>query len=61
LRPYGRQIAIFVYIHVMAKFPQISSIANLHGKTARAVEFAITKTLIKTITPKTLTKAITKR
>jgi hypothetical protein len=37
----------------MAKFPQISSISNLHGKTARAVEFAIT---IKTITPKTITK-----
>jgi len=41
----------------MAKFPQISSISNLHGKTARAVEFAITiKTLVKTITPKTITK-----
>jgi len=46
----------------MAKFPQIPSILSLqgqtHGKTARAVVFAIT---IKTITPKTLTKAITKR
>ena len=40
----------------MAKIPQISSISNLHGKTARAVELAITiKTLIKTITPKTIT------
>jgi len=38
----------------MAKFSQISSISNLHGKTARAVEFAITT--IKTITPKTITK-----
>jgi hypothetical protein len=36
----------------MAKIPQISSISNLHGKTARAVELAIT---IKTITPKTIT------
>jgi hypothetical protein len=55
-------MAIFVYIYVMAKFPQISSIANLHGKTARAVELAITsKSLVKTITPKTLTQAITKR
>ena len=40
----------------MAKIPQISSISNLHGKTARVVELAITiKTLIKTITPKTIT------
>jgi hypothetical protein len=37
----------------MAKLPQISLISNLHGKTARAVEFAI---IIKTITPKTITK-----
>ncbi|WP_431764090.1 hypothetical protein [Paraburkholderia sp.] len=41
----------------MAKMTQISSIFNLHGKTARAVEFAIVvKTSIKTITPKTITK-----
>jgi hypothetical protein len=39
----------------MAKFPQISSISNLHGKTARAVEFAIT--VIKAITLKTITKS----
>jgi hypothetical protein len=36
----------------MATIPQISSISKLHGKTARAVEFAIT---VKTITPKTIT------
>lgn len=41
----------------MAQISQISSISKLHGKTARAVEFAIiTTTLIKTITPKTITK-----
>ncbi|WP_183085196.1 hypothetical protein [Trinickia fusca] len=50
----------------MARIPQISSIANLHGETARAGGFAITGTIgtadaagiamIKTITPKTITK-----
>jgi len=45
----------------MAQLAQISSISKLHGKTARVVELAITikaliKTLIKTITPKTITK-----
>lgn len=41
----------------MAQIAQISSISKLHGKTARVVEFAITtKALIKTITPKTITK-----
>jgi hypothetical protein len=44
----------------MAKIPQITSISNLHGKTARAVELAIAsetliKSLIKSITPKTIT------
>jgi hypothetical protein len=40
----------------MATLPQISSISNLHGKTARAVELAITiKTSVKTITPKSIT------
>jgi hypothetical protein len=36
----------------MATTPQITSIANPHGKAARADAFAIT---IKTITPKTIT------
>jgi len=36
----------------MATIPQITSISNHHGKTARVVEFAITT---KTITPKTIT------
>ena len=41
----------------MAHMAQISSISKLHGKTARVVELAITiKALIKTITPKTITK-----
>jgi len=41
----------------MAQISQISSISKLHGTTARAVELAIiTTTLIKTITPKTITK-----
>ena len=42
----------------MAQISQISSISKLHGETARVVEFAITttKTLIKAITPKTITK-----
>ena len=41
----------------MAQISQISSIFKLHGKTARAVEFAIViTTLSKTITPKTITK-----
>ena len=41
----------------MAQISQISSISKLHGKTARAVELAITtKVLIKAITPKTITK-----
>ena len=41
----------------MAKILQITSISNHHGKTARVVELAIsTKSLIKTITPKTITK-----
>ena len=54
---WRRQIPVFVYIVTMAQISQISSISKLHGKTARAVEFAITiKTLIKTITPKTITK-----
>ena len=40
----------------MAKNLQISSISNRHGNTARAVELAIvSQTLIKTITPKTIT------
>ena len=41
----------------MAHMAQISTISKLHGKTARVVELAITtKALIKTITPKTITK-----
>jgi hypothetical protein len=41
----------------MASIPQISSIANLHGKTARAGGVAISGiTVIKTITLKTITK-----
>ena len=49
----------------MALISKISSIDNLHGKTARAVEFAmkhttkhaiIGKSITKTITPKTITK-----
>jgi hypothetical protein len=41
----------------MAQISQISSISRLHGKTARVVELAVTiKALIKTITPKTITK-----
>ncbi|MFL9920774.1 hypothetical protein PQR75_36490 [Paraburkholderia fungorum] len=52
-----RQIPVFVYIVAMAQISQISSISKLHGKTARVVEFAITiKSLVKTITPKTITK-----
>lgn len=48
---------VFVYIVAMAQSSQISSISKLHGKTARVVELAITtKSLIKTITPKTITK-----
>jgi hypothetical protein len=43
-----------VYIVAMAHTAQISSISTLHGKTARAVELAITTA--KTITPKTITK-----
>jgi hypothetical protein len=39
----------------MAQISPISSISNLHGKTARAVEFAIT--VIKAITLKTITKS----
>jgi hypothetical protein len=44
----------------MAKIPQISLISNLHGEArseaARVVELAIAiKTLIKAITPKTIT------
>jgi hypothetical protein len=40
----------------MATTSQITLISNHHGKTARVVEFAITiKSLIKTITPKTIT------
>jgi hypothetical protein len=44
----------------MATIPQITSISNHHGKTARVVELAITiksliKSLIKSITPKTIT------
>ena len=40
----------------MATIPQITSISIHHGKTARVVEFAISiKTLVKTITPKTIT------
>jgi hypothetical protein len=50
-------IPVFVYIVAMAQISQISSISKLHGKTARAVEFAITTAaLIKTTTPKTITK-----
>ena len=56
-RQSGRQIPVFVYIVAMAHIAQISSISKLHGKTARVVELAITiKALIKTITPKTITK-----
>ncbi|QQC67837.1 hypothetical protein [Paraburkholderia ginsengisoli] len=52
-----RQIPVFVYIVTMAQISQISSISKSHGTTARVVERAITiKTLIKTITPKTITK-----
>jgi hypothetical protein len=52
-----RQIPVFVYIVAMAQISQISSISKLHGKTARVVELAITiKSLVKTITPKTITK-----
>lgn len=42
----------------MVHTAQISLISKLHGKTARVVELAITttKTLIKAITPKTITK-----
>jgi hypothetical protein len=45
----------------MAHTAQISSISKLHGKTARAVELAITiemitNTRIKTTTPKSITK-----
>ena len=41
----------------MATIPQITSISIHHGKTARVVELAITiKSLVKTITPKTITK-----
>jgi hypothetical protein len=41
----------------MAQIPQILSVSSKHGKTARATELAITaKTLIKAITPKTITK-----
>jgi hypothetical protein len=40
----------------MATIPQITSISNHHGKMARVVELAIAiKTLVKTITPKTIT------
>ena len=40
----------------MATIPQITSISDHHGKTARVVELAISvKTLIKAITPKTIT------
>ncbi|WGS54571.1 hypothetical protein LFL96_26545 [Paraburkholderia sp. D15] len=46
-----------MYIVAMAQLAQISSISTLHGATARVVELAITtKTLIKAITPKTITK-----
>ena len=54
---WRRQISVFVYIVVMARISQISSISTIHGqthgKTARVVELAITT---KTITPKTITK-----
>jgi hypothetical protein len=40
----------------MAQISQISSISKIHGKTARAIEFAITTKAIKAITPKTITK-----
>jgi hypothetical protein len=40
----------------MASALQITSISNHHGETARVVELAISvKTLIKAITPKTIT------
>jgi hypothetical protein len=40
----------------MASALQITSISNHHGKTARVVELAVSvKTLIKAITPKTIT------
>lgn len=40
----------------MATISQITSISNHHGKTARVVKLAITiETVIKTITPKTIT------
>jgi hypothetical protein len=41
----------------MALIPQITSVSIKHGKTARATELAIvSKTSIKGITPKTITK-----
>ncbi|HEY2024653.1 hypothetical protein [Paraburkholderia sp.] len=50
-------IAVFVYIVAMAQISQISSISKQHGTTARVIEFAIiATTLIKAITPKTITK-----
>ena len=51
----GRPIQVFVYIVAMAQISKISSIAKLHGETARASAFAIT--VIKTITRKTITKS----
>jgi hypothetical protein len=43
----------------MATNLKITSISNLHGETARAVQFVIAtsliKSLIKSITPKTIT------
>jgi hypothetical protein len=43
----------------MATNPQITSISNLHGETARAVKLVIATSLIKSrvksITPKTIT------
>jgi hypothetical protein len=41
----------------MALIPQITSVSIQHGKTARVTGFAMTsKTSIKAITPKTITK-----
>jgi hypothetical protein len=46
----------------MAQISQIMSVSNKHGETARVTELAIAvkaliKALIKTITPKTITKS----
>jgi hypothetical protein len=55
MRSRGRRVPDFVYIVAMAQISHLSSIAILHGKTARAGAFAIAA--IKTITLKTITKS----